>query len=139
MSGKVKHKNGETSYSIILKAEKLSVKMAGIVGSELTTTKYRGPRGKVNLVDLPVPLTLSAQPALTVLSVFPVLGEKGSISGSATILSGYNNDFGGQASFLGKYKISEKKSTLSFKMASGKQKVSFKGKLNGDGFEDVIY
>ncbi len=135
--GKLSVRRGVFSFSIAVRgiAEKVTMKVEGVVGSGAALVSYSGPKGKVRRVPTPVSLaaTLGVFPA-----TFDVTGQedaKGKIAAAGRFLSGLGNDPPGEGTLKGKIR---KGTAIAFRFKSGRQKVSFKGVRQGDFFAGTL-
>jgi hypothetical protein len=130
VKGSVKPNGPDTTYKIALKgiAEKVKVQLAGALNAGDTSFKYTGPKGK-GLGARQASLGMEDAPRASV-SISASHDLKGKITGTASIVSGFGNDSGLPGVLKGKLKGDK----LSFSVASGSQKLSFKGLSSGDGF-----
>jgi hypothetical protein len=89
---------------------------------------HRGPDRKRTKAT--IPMELDATDVIGSLVLYPAIDSGGRVTGTADFESGFGNDPVGPASLKGKIK----KDKLTLTVRVGKQKLKFKGKLQGDVF-----
>jgi len=127
---------GVRSYTVTAKGttlKKLSFTIKGDVGKTYATCKYSGPNGRVTLTNLPIALEV-VSPVMIHFSLTSQLDARGKISGSGKIESGFGNDSTVPAVLTG----SSNKTSLSWQLKQGTQRLSFAGKKGTNCFYGTL-
>jgi len=132
ITGKVGLKNGRITWKLKLVSADKSVKLAlkGELGSSVARAKYKGAGVKVKIDALPVTVDTGVGNAIATVRLDAQVDEKGKITGSFTIVSGFSGGLTFSGSIKGK--ITPEKLTLTLK--TGPWQVVFRGTREGDHY-----
>jgi hypothetical protein len=129
---KLRKQTGRWAYQLRLREPetKTSLKVEGELGSGRAKVRYSGPAGKATLTDVLVAEAATLD-TVTLLTLRPVVDDKGRITGQGWIRSGLGND-GGAAPGVLKGRVKGDKVAWTLKQTALKRKLSFKGLIEGD-------
>ncbi len=134
--GRIKKRKGVDTYDLSLRnrEEKVRVKIRGALGDGAAPTAriaYRGPGGKT--VEPRQPVTLSASAVVAELSIEPEFRQGGKITGTGTIITGYDS-VPRAATLRGRCRGE----SIRFSLRSGARKLTFLGERAGDFFVGTL-